>query len=220
MDMIMIDLSATDAGSVLPLSDVFVLLFVMLGPPMKTPVSYAGFTRDMTPPASRTLAWKTFAFALSAALIGGFVGVFLMDRWHVSREAMLLAGGILFFLVSLKAVLGQYEIHVPPPHNPDVPLSAFAVAVPAIVTPYGLGAIIILLAHSVTSQRTLWIVGLVVLIMLLHLLAMLYARPILRTIGHIPLQLFTVIAGLMSVGMSIQIILAAFRMLGALAPSA
>src|SRR4249919_3576130 len=102
----------------LALSDVFVLLFVTLGPPLKVPVSYFAATRSMDERAAKKLATKAFLFGLAAALIGGLVGAALMRKWHISIPAMTLAAGIVFFLVSLKGVLGEYE---PQAHAADAP---------------------------------------------------------------------------------------------------
>ena len=81
----------------LSLPDVFVLLFVTLGPPLKVPASYFEATRALEEPEAKALATKAFAFALAAALIGGWVGAKLMTNWHVSIPAMLLANGSTVF---------------------------------------------------------------------------------------------------------------------------
>ena len=201
----------------LGLSDVFVLLFVTLGPPLKVPGSYFDVTRTLEPRAAKALATRAFAFALAASLIGGMVGAGLMTKWHISIPAMTLAAGVVFFLVSLKSVLAEYEprVHVPVAPDASVPVpTAFRIAVPMLVTPYGMAAIILLVARSRQVERGLTVAGLVVAVMVLNLLAMRYARPILRFVGTIPLQLFSTIVGVLTIGLSLQILISGLQGLG------
>jgi multiple antibiotic resistance protein len=92
-------------------------------------------------------------------------------------------------------------------------------AVPMIITPYGLAAVIILLAASHSMERTIAVTLVLVAVMVLHLLAMLFAGPILRTIGPLPFKLFGTIIGSLTVGLSIQMIIAALIELGVLSSS-
>ena len=206
----------------LALSDVFVLLFVTLGPPLKVPVSYFAATRGLEAPAAKALATKAFMFALAAALIGGLVGAALMAKWHISNPAMTLAAGIVFFLVSLKGVLAEYEpAHAAVAQEAAKPApTAFGIAVPMLVTPYGMAAIILLVARAGQLERGAYVCGMIVVVMLLNLLAMRYARPILRFIGVIPLQLFATIVGVLTIALSVQIVIAGLQGLGVIAPGA
>jgi multiple antibiotic resistance protein len=218
---------AVPAGSTTPLlgvSEVFMLLFITLGPPLKTPAVYFARTHQLDAKTQRTLAFKTFVLGTIAVLIGGFLGVALRGNWHISIPAMLLAGGIIFFLVSLRTVLEQYEPAAVPPSAPSagnsavakpVP-SAFEMAVPMIITPYGLAALIILLSASHSMERTIMVTLSLLGVMVLHLLAMLFAGPMLRTIGPLPFKIFGTVIGSLTVGLSIQMMIAALIQLGLL----
>ena len=74
-----------------------------------------------------------------------------------------------------------------------------------LVTPYGLAAIILLIARSQDTTRLVSIAALVLVVMVLNLLAMRYARPVMHTI---PLQLFGTIVGVLTIGLSVQILMA------------
>ena len=219
------------AGATTPLlgaSEVFMLLFITLGPPLKTPAVYFARTHQLDAQTQRALAFKTFVLATIAVLIGGFLGVALRGNWHISIPAMLLAGGIIFFLVSLRTVLEQYEPAAIPAAAPSaansavakpVP-SAFEMAVPMIITPYGLAALIILLSASHSVERTVMVTLCLLGVMVLHLLAMLFAGPMLRTIGPLPFKIFGTVIGSLTVGLSIQMMIAALIELGLLGSSA
>lgn len=210
----------SDAGApMLGIAQVFTLLFVVMGPPLKTPAVYYERMQAFDSATRRSMAWKTFFMAIVTVLIGGFVGLVLQRNWQVSPAAMLLAGGIIFFLVSLHTVLEQYthaEPHAVPegtvPVKPRVP-SAFDLAVPMIVTPYGLAGLIILLSFSHSAGRTLSIVILLLVVMVLHLLAMLFAGPIMRSIGPLPFKLFGTIIGSLTVGLAIEMLILGVRRL-------
>ena len=207
------------ADMLLPLAEVFILLFVTLGPPLKVPALYLQATSAMPEGDARLLAARAFAFATVTALAGGVVGRFMMNAWHISVPAMMLAAGSVFLLVSLRGLLAQYSESAP---VVDTTKSrnhtAYKIAVPMLLPPYGMAAIIVLLANSADTTRSLWICVLLAGIMVLNFLAMFFARQIMRTIGPIPLQIFGVIIGIMTMALSIQIIIKALRQLGVAFP--
>ncbi len=175
---------------ILALSEAFTLLFVVMGPPLKTPAIYYARMHAFDASTRRALAFKTFVLATVTVLVGGFVGLALQHKWQITLPAMLLAGGLIFLLVSLRTVLEQYapdaSAHLPPngsaPAMPRAP-TAFDLAIPMIVTPYGLAGFIVLLASSHSTERTIGLVIVVILVLVLHLLAMLSAGPIMRSMG-------------------------------------
>lgn len=207
------------ANVLLSLAEVFILLFVSLGPPLKVPALYLQATSAMPEGDARLLAARAFALATVTALAGGFVGRFMMNSWHISVPAMMLAAGSVLLLISLRGLLAQYSEQAP---VVDTTKSrnhtAYKIAVPMLLPPYGMAAIIVLLANSADTTRSLWICVLLVGVMALNFLAMFFARQIMRTIGPIPLQIFGVIIGIMTMALSIQIIIRALRLLGVAFP--
>ena len=198
----------------LNLAQVFTLLFVVMGPPLKTPAVYYARMQAFDALARRSLAWKTFSLATIAVLIGGFLGEVLQRNWQISLPALLIAGGVIFLLVSLRTVLEQYTAadtpHAvtegtvsPKPHLP----SAFELAVPMIVTPYGLAGLILLLSASHSTERTVGIIVMLLIVMVLHLLAMLFAGPIVRGVGALPFKLFGTVIGSLTVALSVQMLI-------------
>ncbi|WP_158635253.1 MarC family protein [Luteimonas cucumeris] len=212
----MLSVPALPSSTALTLAEVFLLLFVTLGPPLKVPALFLQATSQIPEPEARKLSLQVFLIALVTTLAGGFIGRLLMDNWHISRPALLMAGGLVFLFVSMQSVLGQYHAHPPAPAETDGKPKAFSLAVPMVVTPYGLAAVIVLLANSWSHLRTMEVCALLLAVMLLNLVAMYFARPIMRTIGPIPLQILGVIIGIMTVALSIQIILGALTQMGVL----
>jgi multiple antibiotic resistance protein len=192
------------------LGAVFTLFFVTLGP-LKILGPFAQMTHALDDTAIRKLALRAFVLALIAALLGGFGGQALAHNWHIQVPVMLLTGGLIFFLIGLRQVLEQYE----PPHAEKAPLpaaplaAAMRVAFPVVVTPYGIAALIALLANSHDGGRTGSIVALLVGVMVLNLLAMLYARKIMAGMTLIGLQILGAVLGVLQVALAVEMILRA-----------
>jgi multiple antibiotic resistance protein len=189
---------------------IFTLFFVTLGP-LKVIGPFALRTHDRDEVATRKIAVRAFLVATVAVIAGSLSGTFLMLNWGVSVAAMALAGGIIFFLVALRQLLEQYE---PPRAGRPEPLPAAPMAAalrllfPTVLTPYGIAVVITLLARSGSRNRTATILGLLLLVMVLNLLAMIYARRILAGQGvAVVLQVVGAILAVLQVALAIQFIL-------------
>jgi small neutral amino acid transporter SnatA (MarC family) len=193
---------------------IFTLLFVMLGP-LKILGPFANRTRGMDVHRVRQIAVWAFVVASIAAIGGGFVGRALLANWHVSRPALTLAGGIIFFVVALRQLLEQYEpTHTAAEPLPESPIAAACRLVfPILLTPYGIAAVIALLAGSTNVERTLTIVGLVVFVMVLNLVAMLFARFVLIGFTTIVLQVVAAVLAVLQVALAIEFVFQALRMM-------
>jgi small neutral amino acid transporter SnatA (MarC family) len=200
-------------------AEIFTLFFVTLGP-LKVLGPFVQRTRGLDDAVVREIAVRAFVIATIAAVVGSLLGRVLLGKWGVSIPAMTLTGGIVFFLVALRQLLEQYE---PPqaataealPASPIAAASRFVF--PTVLTPYGIAAVIALLAASDRTERTAVILGLLVLVMVFDLLAMLFARRILVGFTMIVLQLLGAVLAVLQVGLSVQLILAGLRSLGVIA---
>jgi len=189
-------------------AQIFTLLFVMLGP-LKFLGPFVAGTRALDSAAVRSLAVKATIMAAVTVVAGAFVGKMMMDNMGISLPALMLAAGVVFFLVSLKLVMAEYE-HAPAP-EPAAPLTAFETAFPLVVTPYGMAGVIALLsAAGDDSRRVMTILGIVLVLMLLDLVFMIFARAILAKLG-LPFRLFGAVLGIIMLGLSIEVMLDALR---------
>jgi multiple antibiotic resistance protein len=197
---------------------VFTLFFITLGP-IKIVGPFAQVTRDMDEAKMKAIAVRTFAIALIAAIGGGFLGAVLVDNWQISLAAVTLAGGVIFFLIGLRLILEQYQPSraAPPPLQGEPMAVALRHAFPTVVTPYGIAAVIALLANSPDARRTAIIVAMVFGVMVTNLLAMLYVRRIMGGITVLVLQILGAVLGVLQVALAVQIMIRGLRMLGVLA---
>ena len=85
---------------------------------------------------------------------------------------------------------------------------------PIVLTPYGIAAAIVLLAASGGTRGTEVIIALLVAVMILNLIAMLFARKILVGATMIVLQVFGAVLGVLQAGLAIEFIVRGLRLLG------
>ena len=197
--------------------EMFTLLFVMLGP-LKVLAPFVHRTRGLDDATVKQIAFWAFIVATLAAVGGGFLGRNLLVNWRVSAAALLIAAGIVFLLVALQQLLEQYHPAQQAPAPEPLPASPLAAAsrlvFPMILTPYGIAAVIALLAASEGSGRSATIVGLVVVVMVFNLIAMLFARRILVGFMVIVLQVLGSVLAVMQVALAVQVILMGLQRLG------
>lgn len=204
----------------LPIGQVFTLLFLMLGP-FKIIGPFLNVTRGADDRLSRRIAvWATM-FAALALLIAGFLGETFLNSYGVPLPVLALAGGIILFLVALKNVLEQFEPPEPPSEAVSIsPAAVMKVALrplafPTIVTPYGIAAVVVLLAFSQTVEGRLTIGAVVVGIMTVNLIVMLLARRLAPAFSLV-LPILGAVLGVVQVALGLQIINNALRNLGVL----
>jgi multiple antibiotic resistance protein len=208
--------NAPEASALLGLGAVFTLLFVTLGP-VKILGPFAQLTRDADEAKVKQIAVRAFPLAVVAVVAGGFAGRALLGNWGISIPALMLAGGIIFFLVGLNLVLEQYQPAPAAPPLPAAPMAAaLRLAFPTVVTPYGIAAVIALLVNSPDAARTASVVVILIGVMVLNLLAMLYSRRLMGGATVMALQIFGAVLGVLQVALAVQLILRGLRELGVL----
>ena len=185
--------------------EIFTFFFIMLGP-IKLLAPYARITAGCTPAQRRNMALQSAAIATATVLAASFIGCSMLEKWNVSPGALAIAGGILFFSVAFAMVMQPYTddaaaAHEPPPANMATVMRR---VVPAIVSPHGIAAVILIL--TLTQGNTVPVVVTLVGIMLLDLLAMLFARPILKVVAF-PLQIVGTVMGVLQVALSVQMVI-------------
>ncbi len=204
-----------EASALLGLGVVFVLLFITLGP-IKILGPFVQLTRDVDEAKMKQIAVRAFVLAVIAVVVGGFAGRILVQNWQISVAALTLAGGIIFFVVGLRLVLEQYQpAHAAPVPLPEAPMAAaLRIAFPTLVTPYGIAALIALLVNSPDAARTASILAILIGVMVVNLLAMLYARWIAGGVIVLALVIVGAVLGVLQVALAVQMILRGLRDLG------
>jgi multiple antibiotic resistance protein len=191
-------------------AEVFTFLFVMLGP-LKLLGAFAQATARMPAAQMRALAVKATLIATVSVVLGGFIGASLMDKWKIDSFILEITIGLVLFLVALQLVMQQYEAPAPASTTaPNAPPSVMHIVFPMLLTPYGIAAVIVLVALSKDSERTLLILGVVLAMMLLNLLGMLLAHWIMRRVA-LPLGILGAVLAVLQVALALQLIFDGLR---------
>jgi multiple antibiotic resistance protein len=201
-----------------PPAQIFTLLFLMLGP-FKIIGPFAQLTKNADNALARRIAWVALLSASAALLLAGFVGRSMLESYRIPVPVMALSGGLILFLVALKNLLQQFEIHPDTERSemapPDLKVALMPLAFPIIVTPYGVAALVVLMALSADTESRLQVGGIVVAIMLANLAIMMLARKILPIMG-IVLPILGAVLGVVQVALGLQIIRNALLTMGIL----
>mgnify|MGYP002777108364 CR=1 FL=1 len=197
---------------------IFTIFFLTLGPLKTIPM----FDR-LTHAASSTYRLRAAGLAtlLSSIIVLMLAGVGrnIITNWKVSPSALAMTAGILLLTSALK-LLSNFSlpkrIQEQPPMSAKDPaeLAISPLAIPTIVTPYGLVAILAFMGNAQGRLGLeLSIVALLLLIMGLNLVGMLMTPLIVRWIGLIPLLVVGWVFAAMQAALALEFIIAAFRYL-------
>ncbi|MGC1381691.1 MAG: MarC family protein [Candidatus Baltobacteraceae bacterium] len=192
------------------LSEVFIVLFVTLGP-INFVKLFGQLTHDATEAFSRKLALRAIVIATISLLASAVVGSVFLTKWRISVGAIAITAAILLFVVAMKSILALYaepSSHAHAAPAPSLESAVTPLAFPGIVTPYGIAVMIVLLTLGPTY---LWqILGLVAVVLLLDLTIMFFFKPIMRAIG-VPLSMLGVVLSVLQIALSIQFALLGIR---------
>ncbi|HEY5803997.1 MAG TPA: MarC family protein [Lysobacter sp.] len=201
-------------GYILTTANVMLLFFIMLGP-VKILAPFHRATATMEPKAVRRTATKVAVISAITLLIAGLVGSVMMQKWRISIPVMELTGGIVFLLVALKQVLEQYVEHAPvATATAATEPRLMHLVFPIVVTPYGIAALIALMALSGDLSRSTTLLAGVMAIMLVNLVAMMFVRQVMRGIGPLVLQIFGAVLAVQQVALALQLVVVALKGMG------
>ena len=193
-------------------SFVFTIFFMLLGP-LKLIPSFAGVTRKADERFKRAVAIRAVAIATALCLFVVLAGETILGKYHISIDALRIAGGLVLLISTLQVIFQKATPSSPVSGTPTlIQLAASPVAVPNIVPPAGVAAILIfmMLAQQYPGMMQAIVISLVVM-MLLDFLVMYFIDKVIKTSG-----LMIVLMVLGSVLVFIQVCLAMEMMLSAL----
>jgi multiple antibiotic resistance protein len=186
---------------------IITILFVIFNP-LKVVGPFAAVTRETERALRRQLAWRAILFAGIGVVVATVMGERTLAGLGIRHAILLLAGGIIWFLIALFTVLQPYlpAFQRPPAvDRPSLALAFTPLAFPIIVTPYGVATLIILMATMQTPGQQVALLGLTAVMLLLNWAAMIFARTILRLL-KIPLELVGWVLGVLQVAIALNLI--------------
>jgi multiple antibiotic resistance protein len=202
------------------------ILVLMVGP-LKVIPGFLRLTARAEPPMRRRIAWNAFMLSTATVLVLALFGYRLLAKFNIPLTAILASAGLVLVLVALRLVLDQYgdddsddqqasadgakgRTKPLPPANPGLDLVVQPLVFPIILTPYGLATVMTLsaLVRVVDGSAMPLVVALLV-IMVLNLLAMLFARPILLVLRPKVLQMLGLVLGIIQLALGISLLFTA-----------
>ncbi len=189
--------------------------FLLLGP-IKIVGPFAKLTHGAEPGFCRQLAVRSILLAAAALAVTTILGEMFLDRFGISVPILALTGGLILFLAALDTILRQFRgpagadgEEMPPSLNQ----AASSLAFPVIDTPSGIAAVIIFVTLKPDLAGKAVIALLLLVILVLDLLAMWYARAILKWLA-LPLYILGAVLGVIQVALGLNIILVNLSRIG------
>jgi multiple antibiotic resistance protein len=202
-------LTAISAGEMLT------FFFLLLGP-IKIIGPFVKLTRGAEPRLRRQLAVRSILLAAGALGAATALGEEVLDKYHIGVPVLAITGGLILFLAALDTVMRQFRGPAGADAQ-DMPLSlslaASPLAFPTIVTPSGIAAVIVFVTLSPDWAGKLTIGLLLLAILLLDLIAMLYAQAILKWLA-LPLYILGAVLGVIQAALGLNIILVNLSRIG------
>lgn len=210
---------ASETPIYFPMGHIVTFLFLMLGP-TKIIGPFVKVTAGADRTLERKIARNAIVFSGIALLIAGLLGEMILKNHSVPLPVLALAAGIILFLVAIQDTVQQFSFSMQESAakvdaEPSMKLALNPLAFPVIVTPYGIAALIVFLSFAPDVANQIQIGLIVVAILLLNLLAMLFARKVLATLG-IVLAILGAVLSVVQVALGLQIIRQSLLAMGAL----
>lgn len=202
-------------------AEVFVTFLALLGP-QKILLSFDQASRQLGPRDLRSLAVISSAAAAAIGVLCALTAPWLISFFHISYEAVLLAGGSILFIYAVTVMFGLHLDIAPAEaqsgENPVHPLaSGFrALALPFIVTPLGVTAVMVeALSGAGLAWRSVVAAGYVA-VAALDLLCILLLGPMVRRLHPSVRELLSRLLGLLLAGVGMTVFLQGLVALGVL----
>lgn len=203
----------------LGIGKIFTFFFLTLGP-NRVVGPFARATASCDKATRARIALLATGVSLMSVVLAATIGVTVLENWGVSSGALLVAAGIMLFLVAVDSIKAQYRSDVARPAEADpepVPAleCAFRMAFPHIVSPYGVAVVILVLTTRPENVPQAPIFAMLVGIMLLNLVAMLTARTIAGSAFVAPaLAVLGSVLAVLQAALGVQAVILGLRLAG------
>ncbi|MGK7939901.1 MAG: MarC family protein [Crocosphaera sp.] len=192
-----------------------IILFMTIGPIKIIPV-FVKITQKSDAKIRIKLAIRGFALSTTAIVAVALSSQNILNKYNISLSALLATAGLILSLISIKMLLAQYETtENHQTSTPENPLNSLIspLTFPTILTPQGIAFVMIsmTIAHRL-DNNVHKLLGLIIAVMILNLMAMLYAREILNFLKPTLLQVFSLTLNIIQLALGISFIFSAINL--------
>ena len=198
-------------GQMITPAFIFTVFMLTLGP-IKVAPAFFMMTEGQSPEAVRGLAIRGTIAATAVCLVIALAMTRLVASWRVSSDDLRIAGGLLLFLAS-REIIGQFNrpTTAPPTAAPRHP-AVTPLAIPTIVTPWGVTAILVFVELANGDSKMLSaVIGILLVVMLLNLIGMLLARRIIAAVDIVTFQVVGWIFAVFQAGFAVDAVITSLR---------
>ncbi len=199
---------------------VLTVFFMLLGP-IKLIPSFGGMTRGADTRFKRAVAIRGAVIAAALCAVVAVAGEAILGKYRISIDALRISGGLVLLITALMGIFLKPPAPTPS-SGPLIPiqLAASPVAVPGIVPPAGIAAILIFMMLSPVCPGLALAVGIgLAIMMVLDFLVMYFIDQVLRIPGlMLVLTVLGTVLLFVQVCLAIQMVLNALQHLGAFHP--
>lgn len=197
-------------------SFIFTIFFMLIGPVKLIP-SFAGLMRGAEERFKRDVAIRGAVIASALCVVVALAGETLLGKYHISLEAVRISGGLVLLIAALMIIFQKPQSPSPGSGTPTATqLAASPIAVPIIVPPAGVAAVLISVMIAPQFPGAMQAVFICLAIMMvLDFLAMYFIDRIMKVPGlTIVLTVLASVLVFVQVGLAIETILNGLRGLG------
>jgi multiple antibiotic resistance protein len=177
----------------------FGLLFTLVGPIKAIPTFHA-LTATMDQKSRNRLALRGAALGALGIAVSSLMGMALITKYGVSREALATAAGLVLAIVGLMPLIGNDKKAAGGGTAPD----ALSLAFPILLPPYAFGLILLFGMYLPTGEGRAGIILVGAVIMAMNAAAMMLAGPFMKYVGMTPLRIFGAVFGILQLGLGVQ----------------
>jgi multiple antibiotic resistance protein len=197
-------------------SFIFTVFFMLLGP-LKLIPAFAGLMRGADVRFKRDVAIRGVVIASALCVFVALAGGTLLGKYRISLDAVRIAGGLVLLITALQVIFQKAPSSNPSSGTPTaIQLAASPVAVPRIVAPAGVAAILIFIMLAPQYPGMTQAVAIcLTIVMVLDFLVMYFIDRVMKTPGlAIVLTVLGSVLVFVQLGLAIQMILNALTDLG------
>jgi multiple antibiotic resistance protein len=195
---------------------VFTVFFMLLGP-IKLIPSFAGLTRGVDVRFKRELAIWGVVIASALCVLVALGGGAILSRYRISIDALRFAGGLVLLIAALQVIFRKAEYSSPSSGAPAaIQLAASPLAVPMIVPPAGVAAILIFMMFEPAHPKILTTIAVCLAVMMvLDFLVMYFIDKVTKIPGlMIVLTVLGSVLIFVQVALAMEMFLTALKSLG------
>lgn len=116
-------------------------LFLLMDPIGNIPI-YVSLLKDLSPKRQRVIIFRELLIALVVIVVFTFVGEHLLNLLHVGEQTILIAGGLILFMIALRMIFPKSKDAFAEGHEEGEPFIV-PLAIPLVAGPSVLAAVMI-----------------------------------------------------------------------------